>query len=124
MPGTDASSVTANKTAIKTAKPSGRSGVSLPVGAHPGNTGGKKGRSGKKPNSFKQFLASLRTDPVALAALERAAKDETLKSFSNVWKLASEYDPDKPGQKHEITGKDGGPIDIQIWKFGNRQVAF
>ena len=36
------------KTAKKTAKPSPRSGVALPVGNHLGNTGGKKGRSGRK----------------------------------------------------------------------------
>lgn len=37
------------KTATKTAKPSGRNGNVLPVGAHPGNTGGKPGRSGRRP---------------------------------------------------------------------------
>lgn len=46
--------MTDRKTAKKTAKPSPRSGVALPVGNHPGNTGGKKGRSGRKS---KQFLA-------------------------------------------------------------------
>jgi hypothetical protein len=35
----------------KTAKPSPRSGVRLPLGAHPGNTGGKKGRSGRRPQN-------------------------------------------------------------------------
>jgi len=37
------------KTATKTAKPSPRNGNVLPLGNHPGNTGGKKGRSGRKP---------------------------------------------------------------------------
>lgn len=46
---------TAKKTANKTAKPSPRSGVSLPVGAHPGNTGGKKGRSGRLPSMIRDL---------------------------------------------------------------------
>lgn len=53
------------KTATKTATASPRSGVRLPVGAHPGNTGGKKGRSGRKPIEFVTECARL-ADDVAL----------------------------------------------------------
>ena len=45
------------KTADKSAKlapPSPRNGNQLPVGAHPGNTGGKKGRSGRPANKFRE----------------------------------------------------------------------
>lgn len=34
---------------IRYAPPSPRSGVALPVGNHPGNTGGVRGRSGRRP---------------------------------------------------------------------------
>jgi hypothetical protein len=51
---------TAKKASAKHAKPSPRNGVSLPVGAHPGNTGGKAGRSGRKPDEFKEALAAVR----------------------------------------------------------------
>lgn len=53
---------TAGKTAKKTAKPvqlakpSPRSGVQLPVGAHPGNTGGKAERSGRPPSEIRERL--------------------------------------------------------------------
>ncbi len=41
------------KTATETAKyVVGRNGNKMPVGAHPGNTGGKPGRSGRKPIWF------------------------------------------------------------------------
>lgn len=45
---------TANQTRL--AKPSGRNGNQLPVGAHPGNTGGKKGRSGRTPEDIRRRL--------------------------------------------------------------------
>ena len=93
------------KTAIKFAKPSGRNGNVLPVGAHPGNTGGKKGRSGRKPNAFKDFLAQLRADPLARVALETAARDATSRNFSSAWKLAADYDDDKPAEKSQVSGK-------------------
>ena len=36
-----------------------KSGATIPTGAHPGNTGGKKGRSGRRPYAFALFAHSL-----------------------------------------------------------------
>ena len=77
----------------------GKNGGTLKTG-NPGNAGG-----GRTPDAFKDFLKRLRANPEALAALERAAKDETLRSFGGAWKLASEYDEDKPAEKKQISGK-------------------
>ena len=46
---------TANKTASseQRSRPSPRSGQTLPLGNHPGNTGGKKGRSGRPPSPIR-----------------------------------------------------------------------
>ncbi len=44
------------KTANKTARASPRSGVALPLGAHAGNTGGKKGRSGRPRDEIRAML--------------------------------------------------------------------
>lgn len=41
-----------SQTATQTARPSPKNGNRLPLGAHPGNTGGKKGRSGPKSLDF------------------------------------------------------------------------
>jgi hypothetical protein len=30
----------------------------------------------------------------------------------------------KPRQSLEHTGKDGGPVELQIWRFGSKEVAF
>lgn len=69
---------------------------------------GKKGRSGRPPDAFKAFLATLRSDPKALAAVKRAAVDETGRNFATAWKLASDYDESKPAGKTDITS--GGKV--------------
>lgn len=46
------------KTAKKTAR-SPRNGAEIPLGAHPGNTGGKKGRSGRRPDVIAQLARTL-----------------------------------------------------------------
>lgn len=99
-----------DNTAKKSAKPSPRSGYALPVGNHPGNTGGKKGRSGRKPNAFKDFLAKLRANPEALTAFETAAKDPTHRNFGAAWKLMADYDEEKPPEKRQIVG----PVEVTV----------
>ncbi len=74
----------------------------LPVGNHPGNTGGKKGRSGRPPGQFKDMLARLRESPELAKSLEAAVKDHDCKAFPAALKLLSEYDADKPAKKIEI----------------------
>ena len=72
---------------------------------NPGNKGG-----GRPTGAFKAFLAKLRNNPKALAALEAAACDPTLKSFGAAWKLATDYDDDKPAEKRQIVG----PVEIVV----------
>lgn len=55
-----------SKTAKKTAKaetrlapPSPRNGMQLPIGAHAANTGGKPGRSGRKPDALREQLEGI-----------------------------------------------------------------
>lgn len=93
----------------------------MPVGAHPGNTGGKKGRSGRKPNAFKNFLAELRADPLARVAFETAARDSGNRNFAAAWKLMADYDDEKPAEKRQIVG----PIEVRVRviKEGRRVTA-
>ena len=89
------------KTAVKTAV-SPLNGARIPLGAHPGNTGGKPGRSGRPPKAFKDFLAELRRNSDAQGALARAAKDEKLRTFGAAWGVATDYDDEKPAKKVEL----------------------
>lgn len=96
--GTDA-----GKTARKTAR-SPRSGAEIPLGAHPGNTGGKPGRSGRPPKAFKDFLAELRRSPKVQQALKQAAEDGESKNFKAALDVIVRYDPEAPGTKIEHSG--------------------
>lgn len=90
-----------------------RSGAVVATGAHAANTGGKKGRSGRPPNEFRDFLSRLRDDPAARLALEAAAKDATHPNFRAAWKIITDYDSDGPGadpQKLEVVLRDEGVI--------------
>ncbi len=79
-----------------------------------GGVPGHVGAGGRPPNAFKAFLDRLRTDPAALAALERAAKDETGRAFSVAWGVVTDYDTEKPGAKVELSGPNGGPIPLLL----------
>ena len=94
------------KTAAETPglKPQPHGGALL-AGGIPGNKGG-----GRPPNAFKDFLADLRRDPQALAALRAAACDPSLRSFGAAWKLAADYDDDKPAEKRQIVG----PVEVRV----------
>src|SRR5215510_839676 len=67
---------------------------------NPGNKGG-----GRYKTSLKTFLAELRRDPNVHAAISRAAKDETKRAFPAALKLMTDYDPNKPAEKRELSGQ-------------------
>lgn len=95
----------ADKTAVKTARPSPLTGKSLPVGNHPGNTGGKKGRSGRKPEAFTKLLARLRQSPELADSLTKAISDPECRAFPSALKVLTDYDTEKPVEKKELTGE-------------------
>lgn len=112
------------KTALKTgdlAPPSPSGGARLPLGAHPGNTGGKKGRSGRKPEAFGKLLARLRNSPELAHSLEAAIKDHESRAFASALKVLTDYDDEKPAEKRQIVG----PVEVVV-KFareGKRSTA-
>lgn len=85
-----------DKTAGKTGTPSPLTGYALPVGAHPGNTGGKKGRSGRPPQPFKKFLAELRQNPKVQGELARTLKDRNAKHYAAALRVLVDYDDELP----------------------------
>ena len=93
------------KTAKKTAKPSPRSGVALPIGNHPDNTGGKPGRSGRPPDSFKALCRELVTRNETLAAVRKILRDPNHPAFVGALKWATEHGYGRPLQRVEADGK-------------------
>jgi hypothetical protein len=86
------------KTATKTARPSPRSGVALPLGNHPGNTGGKPGRSGRPPKAFKKFCRELAKSGEFQKALEAAATDAEHQNYIGAAKLVATFATAKPAK--------------------------
>ena len=65
-----------------------------------GGVPGHKGGPGRPPLRLVEKLKSIREDPDAQDALHTAAKDTKDPGFTVAWRLATDYDPEKPGQKH------------------------
>lgn len=120
MPSSDSAS---KKTAIKTVR-SPRSGAEIPVGAHAKNTGGKKGRSGRKPDAWKSRLREIVSSDVVLDELEQVLADSRHPAYVGAIKYATEHGFGKATETVEISGKDGQPVQVQVWRFGKREVAF
>lgn len=96
------------KTGKKTGKRtmvSPRSGAEVPTGAHARNTGGKKGRSGRKPDAFKQFLRDVLDSPEAREALERVLQSDKHTAYASVLGKIISHAHGLPTQQVEVTSK-------------------
>jgi hypothetical protein len=91
---------TASKTALALPSPNG--GARLPLGAHPGNTGGKPGRSGRPPNAFKELCAQLASREATLRAVGKILMDPDHPAFIGALKWVSENGYGRPLQRLEV----------------------
>jgi hypothetical protein len=85
-----------------------RNGAECPTGAHPGNTGGKKGRSGRKPNDFVAWCARIATDPAVWDAMLARARSGDIR----VLEFAANYAFGKP--KHALATEEESTVRIII----------
>ena len=67
-----------------------------------GGTPGNKGGMGRPPLRLLEALRKVREDPQNQEVLHRAAGDSKDPGFTTAWRLATDYDPDRPGQKHDL----------------------
>ena len=91
-----------DKTAAKTAT-SPLNGSRIPLGAHPGNTGGKKGRSGRRPDWLREFCDQQLSSPKCKAAVRKILSDPEHPAFATMWKAAGERAHGKPEQPISLT---------------------
>lgn len=80
----NATTKTASKSAPRLAPAPPQGGARLPLGAHPKNTGGKKGRSGRPPLAFKRFARALYDDPEVQREITRVLRNHREKHFAAV----------------------------------------
>lgn len=90
------------KTAAKTAA-SPLNGSRIPLGAHDGNTGGKKGRSGRKPDWLREFCDQQLANPKCKAAVRKILSDPEHPAFATMWKAAGERAHGKPEQPIKLS---------------------
>lgn len=87
----------ATKTARKTAEcVSGTNGNRLEPGNHPKNTGGKKGRSGRKPEEFRAWCRSLVEGKAHVAEIKAVLCDRAHPHFAKIATLFYGYGYGQP----------------------------
>lgn len=115
------SRVSAAKTARKYAT-SPVNGAQIPLGNHPGNTGGKPGRSGRKPDAFRELCRQLASGETTIQQVEAILQDRNHPAFLGAVKWATEHGYGKPTEHVEHSGSVTHKH--QVWKFGEKEVAF
>ena len=97
------------KTAEKTAV-SPLNGSRIPLGAHVGNTGGKKGRSGRRPEWLREFCDDLLASPKCKAQVKAILADKDHPAFATMWKAVAER---AHGKAHQNV-THGGKIQVNV----------
>jgi len=106
---------------IRYAPPSGRNGNRLPLGAHPLNTGGKKGRSGRISTKLGLFLKELRESEDFHEVLRKVAMNPRSRNFPTVLKLLQAYDTERPADRRETSGTQ--EVTVRFEREGRRITA-
>lgn len=86
------------------------------------NGGTNKGGTGRPPDAFKAMCRALACSAEEAATTVLGNPDHP--AFVGALKWASEHGYGKPSQTIEHTGEGGGPVQVQVWKFGTREVTF
>lgn len=86
------------------APPPPQGGASLPLGAHPGNTGGKAGRSGRPGKEWGAFCLSALRREVTQKEIERRLGDSKAREYAALVKVVAAYGVGEPPKKVRLTG--------------------
>ncbi|HEV8177158.1 MAG TPA: hypothetical protein VGP44_05665 [Gemmatimonadales bacterium] len=89
--------------------PQGGAGI---IPGNPGNSGGKKRRSGRKPNVYRELCEGMLSSPDAQRSVARILKDDRHPHFASIYKHLAEYAHGKPVQP--ISGEDGGDVVVRV----------
>lgn len=91
-------------------------GGALLKGGVKGNAGG-----GRAPGTWKAFLVEVRNAGKVRDEFEAAVSDRTSKGYAAALRVLTDYDPDKPAEKRELSGKVEVTVNVQ--REGKRRTA-
>lgn len=94
-------------TGIRLAPPSPLSGNRLRIGK---GIGGKKGRSGRKPDEFNAACAALADDTLRRGYVTKILRKPDHPQFMSALRWATDRGYGPVAQAHEISGVNGAPI--------------
>ena len=83
----------------------GLNGGRLNAGGTPGNSGGKKGRSGRRPEWLREFCDDLLASPKCKAQVKAILADKDHPAFATMWKAVAERAHGKADQNVNHRGK-------------------
>jgi hypothetical protein len=84
--------------------------------------GTNKGGPGRPPEAFKELCRQLASGETTVEQVEKILQDQTHPQFIAALKWATEHGYGKPTEHVEHSGTVNHKH--QVWKFGNKQVAF
>lgn len=86
--------------------------------------GGDGVSGGRPPDAFKAMCRTLASSADVARNVEKilASPERYPTLYIGALKWASEHGYGKPTEHVEVTGKDGGPV--QVWKIGKKEIRF
>jgi hypothetical protein len=81
-----------------------RNALGRVTGGNPGNSGGKKGRSGRRPDWIKTFCDDLLASPASKRQVKEILADKNHPAFATMWKAVCDRAHGKPDQTLQHSG--------------------
>lgn len=75
-------------------------------GGNPGNRGGQKGRSGRRPEEFKRWCGNQLHDQGKRQAIMRVLRDANHPHFAKMWVWIASYGADRPPEELNLNVRD------------------
>lgn len=96
--------------------------VPQPHGGALRHGGTNKGGTGRPPDQFRKWCREVLGGKPTVAAVQKIADNPDHPAFLGAMKWLSSYGYGQPTEHHEVTGKDGSPIQFVV--VGGKKVGF
>lgn len=89
-------------------------GTPFQKGHDPRRGHGVKGRSGRKPDGFKDLARSILNDKKTLEAVRKVAQDPENRGFATIVKMLAGYAEGLPAQRVKLSTDEEAPLTIRV----------